>query len=222
MDIYLKNDKEKSTFHFPVNPSEITIDHEKKYTTADIIDIGEVDINDKGTKINEISFEVLLPDIYEPYCRYADIPSTKSVIEKFKKWQDQIDPLRLIITDIGFNELVNISTLNFDIKAEGGNGKYFNFTFRTYRSLNITEINSTLRARQTSTSKKNKYIFRAGEWIVVTASALNVRKGPGTKNRILGVIKKGQSYKIGSVYSKNWVDIYWGKHGGFICTDYVR
>lgn len=225
MDVYLTNEKENDTFHFPVNPFVLTINREKKYITADIIDIGEVDINDKGTKIGEISFETLLPDIYEPYCRYIDIPDVKSTIEKLEKWQDQVEPLRLIITDTGLNKLVNLNTMNEEIKPEGTNGKYFTFTFRTYRDLKITKTTSSLQLMransQTAATSASKYSHHAGEWIVVTSSALNVRNAPGTNSKIIGTVSNGQCYKIGSVQG-NWAAIYWGDHGGWICTDYVK
>ncbi|MCH5139129.1 phage portal protein, partial [Clostridiaceae bacterium UIB06] len=72
-DVYLRNEKEKETFHFPVNPiGEITLNRSKKYDTADIVDFGEVDLSDKGKKIKEVSFSTLLPKEYDTYCRYIN------------------------------------------------------------------------------------------------------------------------------------------------------
>lgn len=223
-DIYLKNTKDGDNFHFPVNPSSFTINREKKYNTADIVDIGEVDISDKGTKIKEISMEVLIPDTYEPYCRYTDIADPKDTIEKLEKWQDQTEPLRLIITTIGFNSLVNLAVMNEEARTEGlHNNRYFTFTFRTYRDLKISQVDSTLQDNRQASSESNtaKYSHHEGEWIVVTADVLNVRDGPDTSYGIRGTIKKDECYKIGSVQG-NWADIYWGNSGGWICTDYVR
>lgn len=223
-DVYLTNTKDSETFHFPVNPLSLTVNREKKYSTADIVDIGEIDISDKGTKIKEISMETLIPDVYEPYCRYTDIANSKETIEKLEKWQEQEEALRLIITVIGFNSLVKLSTMNEEIRPEGlNNSRYFTFTFRTHRDLKISQVDSTLQDnRQTTTESSGaKYSHRAGEWIIVTADVLNVRDGPGESYGIRGTVKKDECYKIGSIQG-NWADIYWSNHGGWICTDYVR
>lgn len=223
-DVYITNTKDNDTFHFPVNPLSLTVNREKKYNTVEIIDIGEIDVNDKGTKIHEISIETLIPDIYEPYCRYTDIASAKDTIEKLEKWQNQVEPLRLIITGIGFNDLVNIGTMNEEVRPEGlYNGKYFTFTFRTYKEIKISQVDSTLQDnRQSSTESGGvKYSHHEGEWIIITADVLNVRDGPATSYGIRGTVKKDECYKIGSVQG-NWADIYWSNHGGWICTDYVK
>lgn len=223
-DVYLTNTKDNETFHFPVNPLSLTINREKKYNTADIIDIGEIDISDKGTKIKEISMETLIPDVYEPYCRYTDIADSKETVEKLEKWKDQEEPLRLIITVIGFNSLVNLSVMNEEIRPEGlNNNRYFTFTFRTHRDLKISQVDSTLQDNRQTTAESSgaKYSHREGEWIVVTADVLNVRDGPGESYGIRGTVKKDECYKIGSIQG-NWADIYWSNHGGWINTDYVR
>ena len=62
--------------------------------------------------------------------------------------------------------------------------------------------------------------FSAGDTVTVTASALNVRDGPGTENNILGSVSKGTTLELYSV-QENWADVYWGNHGGWICLDYV-
>lgn len=223
-DVYLTNTKDNTTFHFPVNPSSLTFNRDKMYDTVEIIDVGEVDVNKQGTKIKEINFETLIPDIYEPYCRYTDISDARETIEMLNEWQEQIEPLRLIITgDVGFNDLVNIGTINEDVKPEGiHNGKYFTFTFRTYKELKVNQVDSTLNSNRTSDSSSNsKKIFTVGEWIIITADVLNVRDGPATSYAARGTVKEGECYKIGRVYN-NWADIYWSNHGGWICTDYAK
>jgi LysM repeat protein len=168
-DVYLTNTKDNDTFHFPVNPLSLTINREKKYNTVEIIDIGEIDVNDKGTKIRELSIETLIPDVYEPYCRYTDIASAKDTIEKLEKWQDQVEPLRLIITGIAFNNLVNLGAMNEEVKPEGlYNGKYFTFTFRTYKELKVELYNpssstSLKNNRTTATASSRTYTVKSGD-----------------------------------------------------------
>ena len=140
IDVYLKDNNQ--TFHFPVNPLErISVDKEKKYTTADVIDFGEIDLNEKGKKITQISFNTLFPAEYnESYCRYIDIPNPNQAIELLKKWKNADYPIRLIITDFSFNELVNIAKFTYEERAGELGDKYISITFRTYRDIKIEYV----------------------------------------------------------------------------------
>lgn len=227
MDVYLKNEKENDTFQFPVNPFGITLNRNKKYDTADIIDVGEADINDKGKKIKEISFSTLLPKAYDTYCRYINIPNPVEAIAKLEKWSEQVEPLRLIITDFNFNDLVNLASISEEERAGESGDKYIALNFRSWRELKIEIVSTTnittLKDNRpdTTTPQATPTSHKAGEWIIVTASTLNVRSGPGETHSILGTVKQEQCYKIAQVQG-NWAEIYWGNHGGWICTDYVK
>lgn len=153
MDVYLRNEKEKETFQFPVNPLDnIIVNRTKKYDTADIIDYGEVDLSDKGKKIKELSFNTLLPAKYDTYCRYRNIPKPTEVIAKLEKWMEQQEPLRLIITDFGFNDLVIISNVSEEERGGEAGDKYITISFRTYRELRIQTL--ALPKKNKSTVKK--------------------------------------------------------------------
>lgn len=231
MDVYLINEKEKEkdTFHFPVNPFGIEVNRSKRFETADIIDFGEVDFSDKGKKIKELTFDTLLPKKYDTYCRYLDIPKPVEVIQKLTKWMEQEHPVRLIITEFNFNDLVTLSSIDEEERAGEIGDKYISISFRTWRELKIEKVSSTinkaaryiqLRNNRPNINSKDTN-FSAGDIVVVTASVLNVRKGPGTNYNIIGKVKKGQSYKIGRVEG-NWADVYWGNSGGYVCLNYVK
>lgn len=140
MDVYLKNEKENEIFHFPVNPFGIIVNRTKKYDTADIVDFGEFDISDKGKKIKELSFETLFPKEYDTYCRYINIPDPNEVIKELEKWIEQQEPVRLLITDFDFNDLVIISSLNVEERAGETGDKYVSLNFRVWRELKIETI----------------------------------------------------------------------------------
>lgn len=140
MDVYLKNDKEKNTFHFPVNPFGITVNRNKKYETAEIINIGEIDFSDNSKKIKEISFDTLLPIQYDAFCRYRPVPDPIQTIKNLEKWMEQKEPVRLIITNFDFNDLVIISGIVEDEKAGETGDKYLTFTFRAWRELKIETL----------------------------------------------------------------------------------
>ncbi|WP_407301597.1 LysM peptidoglycan-binding domain-containing protein [Clostridium botulinum] len=175
MDVYLRNEKEKTTFQFPVNPIDnVMVNRTKKYDTADIVDYGEVDLSDKGKKIKELSFLTLLPKEYDTYCRYRNIPKPAEAIGKLQKWMEQEEPLRLIITDFGFNDLVIISNVSEEERAGETGDKYITISFRNHRDLKIQtlappKITSTVKTvalnnnRATTKSNSKIYVVKQGD-----------------------------------------------------------
>lgn len=55
----------------------------------------------------------------------------------------------------------------------------------------------------------------------VTASALNVRSGPGTKNKIIGCLKKGEKVEP-SLIEKNWAKINYKGKTGYCSVSYLK
>ncbi|MHB9901473.1 LysM peptidoglycan-binding domain-containing protein [Clostridium botulinum] len=175
MDVYLRNEKEKTTFQFPVNPIDnVMVNRTKKYDTADIVDYGEVDLSDKGKKIKELSFLTLLPKEYDTYCRYRNIPKPAEAIGKLEKWMEQEESLRLIITDFGFNDLVIISNVSEEERAGETGDKYITISFRTHRDLKIQTLappktTSTVKTvalnnnRATTKSNSKIYVVKQGD-----------------------------------------------------------
>lgn len=57
----------------------------------------------------------------------------------------------------------------------------------------------------------------------VDATVLNVRSGPGTQYSIIGSLSNGTKVKIDRRYSKpGWYSIYFGQHGGFVSSSYIK
>lgn len=224
MDVYLIDESKGYTLQFPVNPlDKLSKVKEKKFITADVIDFGEVDIAQSGSKIKEISFDSFFPLEYDSYCRYIPNMTPQDYTNTIEYWIDSDVQVRLIITDLNINELVNISKFTPEIRGGEVGDIYFSITFRTYRELKIETVdnssNSNLGGLQENRSTQNSN-FNADDVVTVTANSLNVRDGPGTENNILGSVSKGTTPTLYRVQG-NWADVYWGNHGGWICLDYV-
>ena len=224
MDVYLIDKSKNYTFRFPVNPlDKLFKQKEKRFITADVIDMGEVDISQKGNKINEISFSSFFPLEYDSYCKYVTNMKPGEYVEKIESWIDNDTHVRLIITDLNINELVNISKFSPEVRGGELGDIYFSITFRTYRELKIETVNNTSNVnigglddnRETKTSD-----FSPDDVVTVTASALNVRDGPGTNHDILGSVFRGDTLTLYKIQG-NWADTFWGDHGGWVCLDYV-
>lgn len=227
LDVYLIDESKNYTFHFPVNPlDKLSIPKERKFTTVDIIDFGESDIPDKGKKITEISFSTFFPKEYDPsFCRYVNIPTPESAVKLFEYWLDVENPLRLIITDVGFNGLVTLAKFIPEERAGEPGDKYIDLSFREFRDAKIGIYQSSVNSSSTAQLQDNRADsstsdYQDGDTVKVTASALNVREGPGTNYNIIGTVYNGEKLTVFRQYD-NWADCYWGNHGGFICLDYV-
>ncbi|MNC47447.1 Bacterial SH3 domain protein [compost metagenome] len=63
----------------------------------------------------------------------------------------------------------------------------------------------------------------SGQWgqVKTNNSDLNVRKGPGLNYAVIGTMNNGEKAKIGTKVGE-WVNIYWGDHGGWVHRDYFK
>lgn len=224
MDVYIKNEKINDIFHFPVNPlNEISVKRNRRFETADIIDIGEVDVFKKGKNLDPLNFSTLFPKEYDSFCRYKDIPDPKSSVEKIEKWMFQEEPLRLIITDFDYNDLVTISEFEHkEVSGEKGD-RYITIGFRPYRELKIETLPEPPKAQaqsssNTSTSNTKKMIVSVGN------SRLNVRSGASTSYSIIGKLYTNNEVDVYEV-KNNWAKIKYskGKNGiAYVNSKYLK
>ncbi|HBF0144808.1 TPA: LysM peptidoglycan-binding domain-containing protein [Clostridioides difficile] len=220
IDIYLKNEKEKIDFHFPVNPFDsLSIKKEKRFETVDIVNLGEFDIKKEGEKIREISFKTFLPFQYDAsYCRYSELKNPIEVVAMIEKWVDQAEPLRLIITGFGYNGLVTISSFSNTQTAGREEDRDIEITFRTYRELKIETLKketksntkTDLKDNRPNTQTKSKiYTVKASDTLYKIAKNLlgkgsrwpeiyNIPENKKVIGKNPNIIKKGQKLVIPS------------------------
>ncbi|EGT3655808.1 TPA: LysM peptidoglycan-binding domain-containing protein [Clostridioides difficile] len=220
IDIYLKNEKEKIDFHFPVNPFDsLSIKKEKRFETVDIVNLGEFDIKKEGEKIREISFKTFLPFQYDAsYCRYSELKNPIEVVVMLEKWVDQAEPLRLIVTGFGYNGLVTISNFSNTQTAGREEDRDIEITFRTYRELKIETLKKETKSNTKTDLKDNRPNNKTTPKIYTVKSSDTLYKiaknllGKGSRwpeiynipenKKVIGknpnVIKKGQKLVIPS------------------------
>ena len=155
MDVYIKS--KDGTFHFPVNPFSISVNGGKMYDTFDILYKGERDFAaEKAKKIKTLTLNTIFPFEHEPYCQYKDIPSPLAAMAKIVKWTESDEVIRLIITDYGFNELVNLADYNDDESGESQRDKYVTLDFRVVRGDGSNEIITIEKPEKKSPAPKLK------------------------------------------------------------------
>ncbi|HBF0980066.1 LysM peptidoglycan-binding domain-containing protein [Clostridioides difficile] len=220
IDIYLKNEKEKIDFHFPVNPFDsLSIKKEKRFETVDIANLGEFDIKKEGEKIREISFKTFLPFQYDAsYCRYSELKNPIEVVAMLEKWVDQAEPLRLIITGFGYNGLVTISSFSNTQTAGREEDRDIEITFRTYRELKIETLKKETKSNTKTDLKDNRpnnkttpkiYTVKASDTLYKIAKNLlgkgsrwpeiyNIPENKKVIGKNPNIIKKGQKLVIPS------------------------
>ncbi|MCW0824256.1 LysM peptidoglycan-binding domain-containing protein [Clostridioides difficile] len=220
IDIYLKNEKEKIDFHFPVTPFDsLSIKKEKRFETVDIVNLGEFDIKKEGEKIREISFKTFLPFQYDAsYCRYSELKNPIEVVAMLEKWVDQAEPLRLIITGFGYNGLVTISSFSNTQTAGREEDRDIEITFRTYRELKIETLKKETKSNTKTDLKDNRpnnkttpkiYTVKASDTLYKIAKNLlgkgsrwpeiyNIPENKKVIGKNPNIIKKGQKLVIPS------------------------
>ena len=67
----------------------------------------------------------------------------------------------------------------------------------------------------------NPPIITSGKYGIVTASVLNVRTGANVNSSVLGTLNKNEKVKIDNKVG-NWYSIFYGDHGGFVSTSYIK
>ena len=65
-------------------------------------------------------------------------------------------------------------------------------------------------------------VISAFVYKTVTASVLNVRSSRAITNNIVGKLKKGEKVMIDKSFIDGWTSIYFGDHGGFVSTQYLK
>lgn len=88
-------------------------------------------------------------------------------------------------------------------------------------SLNSSGQNGDPSKPLSSNSSDNIISGSKEEYYQVTASALNVRSGPGTKNKIIGSLKKGDKVYPQSI-EKNWAKIDYKGQTGYCSVSYLK
>lgn len=64
--------------------------------------------------------------------------------------------------------------------------------------------------------------FLSRKHIRVTGNTVNVRKGPGTTNDILGIAKQGQVFDTNGLYAPGWIGITYDGQSAWITTKYTE
>lgn len=225
MDIYIKNEKEKQEFHFPVNPIDnIVVERKKQYETVNIIDIGEADIPSLGTNLKGISFNTLLPKQYYSFCKYSSLPDVDESIKKLDTWMNQKDPVRLIITEFDFNNLVIISDFSYEERAGETGDKYISIGFRIYKELKVEALPTPPKPPTPPPQVNNKPSTKIMIVTNVGDSRLNVRSGPGTNYSIIGKLYQNNEVEVYEIKS-GWALIKYskGKDGkAYVSAQYLK
>lgn len=197
MDVYIKTKDE--IFHFPVNPFSISVNGGKKYDTFDILYQGERDFLSKAKRIRKLTLSTMFPFEYEPYCRYQNIPNPVTAMNKIISWSESDAIVRLIITDYGFNELVNLADYQEEESGESQRDKYITLDFRIVRGDGSNDIVTIEKPENKSPAPKLKdnrskpkqekvYVVKKGDNLWKIAKSVY---GNGAKHNTIYAANKG-------------------------------
>ncbi len=136
MEIILKPLDGGSRFEFPSLPSEITVEDGASYQTYKIISIGEVKIP-KGTNCKSVSWEsTFFGPSKKRELMMQDYMAPKRCVRRLEQFHDEGTPLQVLLTGVGLN--VDMTISSFQWKPFGGHGSIkYSITFSEYKELDI-------------------------------------------------------------------------------------
>ena len=127
--------------------------------------------------------------------------------------------------NIGSPDHVGIveSVSNGVITVIEGNYSTFKTCARRTIRVNGKYIRGFITPKYKTDSGSSSSSSGASGKIGITTSALNVRRGAGTKYGIIGVLSKNSSITILNDYNNSkWYHISYGSTKGYVCSDYVK
>lgn len=136
MEIILKPIDGGSRFEFPSLPSEVTVDDGVSYQTYKIISLGEVKLP-KGTQCKAISWDsYFFGPSKKNELMMQDYKAPKRCVKNLERFHDEGTPLQVLITEVGINADMTISS--FQWKPYGGHGNIqYSIKFEEYKELSL-------------------------------------------------------------------------------------
>lgn len=96
--------------------------------------------------------------------------------------------------------------------------KYLKVGYKTIAKAIVEGIVGPLAVKPTVTPN----IINTPTVGIVTANTLNVRADAGTGFKVIGQLHKGDKVKIAKAIGPNWYSIYFGDHGGYVSSKYIK
>ena len=208
MEVYLTDIKNNYTFRFPVAPlNEIKIKTSKSLNSYKVIGYGAIEQPKEGEEITELSFTALIPKKYDSYCKYSDLQLPQEVLSNFERMRDSMMPLKLLITDLNFNNYVLLTKLDPTIKFGESDDIYLDLTFHKYREpkiviyqeSNITQYDNKLLTDSGLIDNRNDISytdFKAGDICRVATNSVNIHDYYDVNYNVFGYLKNGTIFKL--------------------------
>lgn len=157
MSIRIFFEYEGLVVQLPVNPAQLTVEHQGNNETMEIISLGEINIL-RDTKLKSVSFECFLPALINkdnPYVvtsnQFEEPQFYKDFFEKIRK---EKKPVRFIVTDTDINMLVGIESFSPSLIALDEDTSY-SIELKEWKSYQPITVN-ILPAQTTNTQQPTK------------------------------------------------------------------
>lgn len=135
--IELSVNNRKEVIELPINPPTVEFTEAQLNQKIILLNIGEANL--KGNRgLTNTSLSSFFPSLQSPFYKYAK-KSPKKYIETIKKWKNNKEIIRVIVTDMGVNLAMVIDNFVYSMK-EGDEDVYYTIDFSEYRTLNVPSV----------------------------------------------------------------------------------
>lgn len=180
----------------PVNPEKIEIGFSSSNKTLEVVKLGEINLL-KKKKLETIKFESFFPYDYWFHAirTKGQFESVKFYKDFFERIMDEAKPVRLIITGIGYSNLVSIEDFEYNHTAGDEEDCHYSISMKRYQPFSVQTVVPVIMG-------ENGYIINPNPSQILGAqgggSSYQSGKGPviapskitvGTSVTITGVLK---------------------------------
>lgn len=125
----------------PVLPEKIELSEGGTNKTYEVINLGEVNIIGKP-KLTEISFQSFFPRYWGSYVNTDELFYPIVYVEKIKKWRDEGQKIRLILTGDGIqiNDLFTIESFKFWEESGQVGDIFYSLDLKRYKNYSTKKV----------------------------------------------------------------------------------
>lgn len=189
MEIWVKNDE--YAMQLPVLPSSFELNSLQNNTVVNINEIGEVNLLGKRG-LESISISSFFPNQHYSFCKVQPLPPYE-YCNILKKWKDDNELLRFIITNTNINMPCTIESFTFG-EADGLGDVTYKVDFKEYRSISTARVTKVYKTKKYKVKKHDTWYKIARKFTGNSANASKIAKY--NKSKVKKRPKKGKKVVI--------------------------
>lgn len=178
MEFWLSFNNGAQRLRLPVLPSSLDVQTNGGNTSANINDVGEINLLGK-VGLKSITLESFFPAQEYSFVAYKGFPAPFACAELIEQWWASGRPIRLLITTTNINHAMGIESFRYGLKDASGD-LYYTLALKEYRFLAVGTPQPAAYPVETSRpvpAPPTTYIVKSGDTLMGIAKKLTGSSG---------------------------------------------